>query len=149
MPLFKGHAYYTVDAKGRVAIPAKMRSVLCPEAKNTFTVTRGLDQCIALYPLDTWMAKENDIGALNNYNIENRAFVRRTMMWAEEVPMDAQGRLKIPKSLIEHAGIEVEGQALIVGVSDHVEIWNPATYKRYEEGLDADYETLAARVMSA
>ena len=142
---FKGQASYSVDAKSRVAIPAKMRNVLNPEAKGTFTVTRGFEKCIFLYPLDRWKKMEEEIGALSTYNPEARAFTRRIMMWADEVTLDGQGRIGIPKPLMEYAG--VKDRALILGAYDRIEIWDPDTFEQYLNEETADYETLAERVM--
>ncbi|MEX0599172.1 MAG: division/cell wall cluster transcriptional repressor MraZ, partial [Rhodothermales bacterium] len=72
MASFKGQAEYSVDSKGRVAIPAKMRNALSPEAKNSFTITRGFEQCINLYPLDQWEKREAEISELNTYRSEAR-----------------------------------------------------------------------------
>ena len=142
---FKGQAEYSVDTKGRVAIPAKMRSAMNPEAKSTFTVTRGFEKCIFLYPLNRWVEMEDEIGGLSTYDREARAFTRRIMMWAEEVTLDSQGRLTLPKSLIDFAGID--GRALILGAYDRIEIWNPDTFEAYLNEETADYETLAERVL--
>ena len=142
---FKGQASYSVDAKGRVAIPAKMRNAMNPEAKGTFTVTRGFEKCIFLYPLDRWTVMEEEIGALSTYNKEARAFTRRIMMWADEVSLDGQGRIGIPRPLMEYAG--VKERALILGAYDHIEIWDPDTFEQYLNEETADYETLAERVM--
>lgn len=143
---FKGQATYSVDAKGRVAIPAKMRALLGPEAQSTFTVTRGFEKCIFAYPLNTWkMAVEEKIGELNPYSREARAFTRRIMMWAEELVLDRQGRLALPRPLLEYAA--VMGRVQILGAYDHIEIWNPETLEAYLEAEPLDYETLAARVM--
>ena len=120
--------------------------MLCPEAQNTFTVTRGFEKCIFAYPLDTWkLAVEKEIGALNRYSREARAFTRRIMMWADELVLDRQGRLALPKPLLEYAAIS--GRVQILGAYDHIEIWNPETLEAYLEAETADYETLAARVM--
>lgn len=142
---FKGQASYSVDAKGRVAIPAKMRNALNPEAKGTFTVTRGFEKCIFLYPLDRWKEMEEEIGALSTYDREARAFTRRIMMWADEVALDGQGRIGIPKPLMEYAG--VKDRALILGAYDRIEIWDPETFEQYLNEETADYETLAEKVM--
>jgi len=142
---FKGQASYSIDAKGRVAIPAKMRNAMNPEAKGTFTVTRGFEKCIFLYPLDRWTEMEEEIGALSTYNKEARAFTRRIMMWADEVTLDGQGRIGIPRPLMEYAG--VKERALILGAYDRIEIWNPDTFEQYLNEETADYETLAERVM--
>ncbi len=144
---FKGQATFSVDAKGRTAIPAKMRTALRPEANSTFTVTRGFEKCISLYPLDTWAELEKAIGSLSTYDRESRAFTRRIMMWADEVKVDSQGRIPLPKALIEYAGIKE--RALILGAHDRIEIWDPQVFDEYLSQEEADYETLAARVMEA
>jgi MraZ protein len=144
---FKGQAEYSVDSKGRMAIPAKMRSVLNPEAKSTFTVTRGFEKCIFLYPLDRWMEMEEEIGSLSNYDREARAFTRRIMMWAEEVTLDGQGRIRLPEALMEFASIS--DKSLVLGAYDRIEIWNPESFEQYLNEETDDYETLAERVMSA
>lgn len=142
---FKGQASYSVDAKGRVAIPAKMRNALNPEAKSTFTITRGFEKCVFLYPFDRWLEMEEEIGGLSTYDREARAFTRRVMMWADEVSLDGQGRIVLPKSLMEFAGIN--DRALILGAFDRIEIWDPDTFEEYLNQETADYETLAERVM--
>lgn len=145
MPGFKGQAEYSVDSKGRVAIPAKMRNAMNPEAKGSFTVTRGFEECIFLYPLDRWLEMESEIGSLSTYDREARAFTRRIMMWADEVTLDGQGRISLPKPLTEFASIGE--RALILGAYDRIEIWDPDTFERYLNEEKADYETLAERVM--
>lgn len=142
---FKGQAEYSVDSKGRVAIPVKMRNALNPEAKKTFTITRGFEQCISLYPLDRWAEIEEEIGSLSSYSREARAFTRRIMRWADEVTYDKQGRISLPKPLIEFA--KIKDQALILGSFDHIEIWDPGVFDHYLNEQPADYETLAEHVM--
>ena len=142
---FKGQAEYSVDSKGRVAIPAKMRSALNPEAKNTFTITRGFERCIFLYPMDRWSTMEEEIESLNMYNREARDFVRRIMMWADEASLDGQGRITIPKPLVKFG--DISDRALILGAFDHIEIWDPEAFDRYLNEQPDDYETLAERVM--
>ncbi len=145
MPGFKGHAEYSVDSKGRVAIPAKMRSAMNPEANSTFTMTRGFDKCVFLYPMDRWREMEEEIGSLSAYDREARAFTRRIMMWADEVTLDSQGRISLTKQLIDFAGLK--DKAMILGAFDRIEIWDPETFETYLNEQPADYETLAERVM--
>ena len=145
MASFKGQAEYSVDNKGRVAIPAKMRNALHPEANSTFVVTRGFEKCVFLYPQNRWQEMEGEIGKLNMYRPEARDFIRIILMWAEDVALDAQGRIGLPKPLMEYAGIT--DRALILGAFDHVEIWDPVIFEQYLNEQTADYETLAERVM--
>ena len=145
MPGFKGQATYSFDTKGRVAIPAKMRACLNPEAQNTFVITRGFERCVFAYPLDEWMKIESHIAELNPYDRKHRAFIRQFMRWAEEVALDAKGRIALQRSLIEYA--ELEKTTLVLGNQKHIEIWNPDRFDEYLDAEEADYETLAAEVM--
>ena len=143
---FKGQAEYSVDSKGRVAIPAKMRKAMSPTANETFTVTRGFEDCIFLYPMDKWADIEEEIEDLNMYDREVRDFIRIIMMWADEVSLDGQGRISIPNPLLDFA--ELDDSALILGAYDHIEIWNPEQFNGYLNEQPDDYEALAESVMS-
>ena len=143
---FKGQAEYSVDSKGRVAIPAKMRKAMTPAANETFTVTRGFEDCIFLYPMDKWADIEEEIEDLNMYDREVRDFIRIIMMWADEVSLDGQGRISIPNPLLAFA--ELDDSALILGAYDHIEIWNPEQFNGYLNEQPDDYEALAESVMS-
>ncbi len=147
MASFKGHAEYSVDSKGRVAIPAKMRSALRPEANQTFVITRGHEECVVLYPLDVWERREEKMAELNTYRSKPRAFVRVAMMWAEEVTLDNQGRVGLPRPLSEFA--ELDGKVIILGSIDHIEIWNPGRFDAYLESEVGDFEALSEEVMGA
>jgi MraZ protein len=145
MAFFKGQETYSIDAKGRVNIPAKMRKCLSPDAQDTFTVTRGTDNCIVAYPLDEWKKYEAKFENLNQYDEKNRYFLRTLLMWAEEVSLDGQQRITLPKQLLELAGIEK--RARIIGMADHIEFWNPDAYDNYLNGHGESYEAVASKVM--
>ncbi len=145
MAFFKGQETYSIDTRGRVNVPAKMRKSISPDANNTFTVTRGQETCIVAYPLDEWKKYEEKFENLNQYDKKNRFFLRMILMWSEEVSLDAQQRIGIPKKLLEYAGIDKK--VLIVGVGDHIELWDPDAYEKYIEGFDESYEDIAATVM--
>lgn len=145
MAAFKGQAEYSVDSKGRLAVPAKMRGAMNPEANQTLVMTRGLEKCIFLYPLDRWKEIEGEISSLNSYSSSARRFTRLLMRWAEEVTFDSQGRIKLSKSLMEFAGIT--GKGLVLGALDRIEVWDPEVFETYLNDEGDDYETLAERVM--
>ena len=142
---FIGQAAYSVDARGRVAVPARMRNAMNPEAKGAFIITRGFEQSINLFPLDRWQDIVSEISSRNAYNRETRLFKRNLLMWAEEVTLDGQGRIGIPKTLADLAGIT--DRALIIGQLDHIEIWQPERYEAFIAEADESYEELAERVM--
>ncbi len=145
--MFLGSFTYSADAKGRVAIPAKLRKYLKPEANNTFVLTRGTEKYIDLYPMDFWKELvEEKLNSLNQFDPQQMRFLRMFLMEAEEQTLDSQSRILIPKKLLNYAGIEKE--VLILGAMNKIEIWNPETYKKYLEESDISYEQIAAEVMS-
>ncbi len=144
---FKGQAEYSIDEKGRVALPAKMRRVLSPDAKETFVATRGIERCVYLYPLDRWEKMEAEFETLNLYRAETRDFIRTITRWADEVVLDGQGRIGLPKNLLDFATLAPKGQAVIIGALDHIEIWDPAVFDAYLNERPDDYETVTERVM--
>jgi len=119
---------------------------MAPEANETFTITRGFEDCIFLYPMDKWSDIEEEIGSLNMYDREVRDFVRTIMMWADEDSLDGQGRVSLPNPLLDFAGLD--SSALILGAFDHIEIWDPGQFDAYLNEQPDDYETLAESVMS-
>lgn len=144
---FKGSDTYTVDAKGRVSIPSKMRKNILPQAQLTFVLTRGMEKCIYAYPLDEWRRLEENIRSLPQTNEKDRFFVRMLMQWSEEVQLDSQYRLLLPKSLLEFA--EIEKEVFFIGVLDHIELWNPENFRTYIDGKKESYEHVAQAVMGA
>lgn len=144
---FKGQAENSIDGKGRMPVPAKMRRSLSPDAKETFVATRGLEQCVFLYPLDTWERIEREMAQLNQFEPESRTFVRTINMWAEELSMDGQGRIALPKALAEFADLQFGGKAQVIGAFDRIEVWDPAVFDAHLNQQTESYETLAERVM--
>jgi MraZ protein len=142
---FKGSYSYSVDNKGRINIPAKLRKYVLPEADSTFVITRGYDQCLYVYPLDEWAQVERDAGQLSSADAKNRFYQRKLMENATESRLDAQFRIVIPKDLLQFAGIE--NDVLIIGVLDHIEIWNPRTYKTYIEAQAETFESVAQTIL--
>jgi len=145
MAFFKGQELYSIDNKGRVNVPSKMRKSLAPEANDTFIVTRGFENCIFAYPSDEWKRYEEKYQHLSQYDEKSRFFLRKLLVWSEEVKIDGQQRLSVPRKLLDFAKIETK--VLIVGMIDHIELWNPDDFERYIESHDESYEDVAAKVM--
>lgn len=144
MSRFKGIETYSLDNKGRVNIPAKMRKTLAPEANDTFVLTRGFEKCIYAYPMDEWKKKEGSLEQLNEYQEKNRFFMRMLLQFSEDVKMDAQLRIALPKELLAFAGIEKK--VTIAGVMNHIEFWNPDEYDSYMNGHAETYEEVAEKL---
>ncbi len=143
---FKGKYSYSIDDKGRISIPAKLRKNLSDAANNSFVVTRGLDGCLFLYPLDIWLLREKELEErLNTYDPEERKFLRSLIVWANDVPLDKQMRVMIPHELLKFAGIT--SAVVMLGTLDKIEIWNPEKFEAYMGEVEPHYESIAAKVM--
>lgn len=89
-----------MDSKGRIAIPAKLRKHISAEANETFVMTRGLSNCIDLYPLDEWVKIEQALLNLNSFQPDDARFIRMFVQFASEDVMDVQSRIMIPPRLL-------------------------------------------------
>ena len=144
---FRGRAEYSIDSKGRVAIPAKMRAAMNGAAGGRFVAVFDLDGGILLYPEDVWAQKEAAMNDLNQYRAENREAIRRLFMNLEEVELDGQGRVALPKHVLETAGLGPSMTALIIGAFDKIELWNPEAFRAHVNKRSEEAETLVERVL--
>jgi MraZ protein len=144
--VFRGQYNYSVDAKGRVSIPARLRKHINPEANDTVVMTQGTSKCIDVYPYDQWQNVENRLLQLNSFDPEHSKFIRMISQYATEDVLDSQARILIPQFLLDYAGIEKE--VLILGVLKKIELWNPDVYKEYINNSGDTYEEIAAKVMA-
>ena len=126
MPSFKGQYEHSVDNKGRVAFPAKLRKVLKPEAHDQFTILRGLEPCLYLYPQNEWEIVEHTLSKVNNFTREGRIVIRNFLRYAEDLVLDKQNRLSLPSGLMDYAGIN--SSAIFLGGINNIEIWSPENW---------------------
>jgi MraZ protein len=128
--VFTGEYRHTVDEKGRIAVPAKFRVQLGAGA----VVSRWLDACLAIHTQGGWDALATKVAALPITDQNARRFQRLIFAGAAEVELDRQGRILLPAYLREH--IDLQNEAVVVGSRDHAEIWVPATWATYAQGLE-------------
>ena len=147
MGFIQGQEIYSIDDKGRVNIPAKMRKSISEESGNKFVVTRGLDSCVIAYPMDEWRKHQEYYQKLNQFDDKNRFFLRLLLSMNEEVTLDKQARISVPRKLMEFAGLN--SKVMIVGMIDHIEIWDPEKYEEYvSKHNELSYEDAAKEVMA-
>lgn len=140
--MFLGRYAHNLDAKGRLAIPARYREALA----EGVILTRGIDRCLALYPMAAWRPLAEKVAALPLTDADARNFRRLVFAEAADVTLDGQGRVLVPPDLRRYAGIERE--ALVVGVDTSIEIWSPERWAAVESSLDADGAEIAQRLAS-
>ena len=115
---------HSIDAKGRLFIPAKLRE----ELGVTFYLAMGVDECLAIYPQETWNRSTEKFASLP---MSQSAAMRPLFANASKCELDSQGRIVIPQKLRKYAGLEKD--AVIIGVNDRAEIWSAETWNAREE----------------
>lgn len=129
--MFLGEYEHNIDAKGRIAVPARFRAQLDRGA----VISKGMGTCLSVYTMSRWEEKSDELVAGMSSD-ELRDFERRIYPSASEIELDAQGRIVIPPRLRAYAKLTTE--VTVAGVRDHFEIWDRATWQAYQERLDAE-----------
>ena len=127
-----GEYEHTIDAKGRLSMPAKLRR----DMGEAFIVTKGLDGCLFAFSQNEWMNFETKLKSLPLSDKNARNFVRFFLAGATECELDKQGRFLIPNNLRQAATLEKE--AIIIGVGTRLEIWDKKTWASKDEEISAD-----------
>ncbi len=136
--MFRGRFDYTIDAKGRMSIPAKFRDVIRAEGDERVVVTNSFEGCLVAYTLETWREIEDRISRQSDLRREVRAFKRFFLGGAVELSLDKQGRILIPPSLRAYAGLEHD--VVLQGLTTKFEIWSS---ERWAEELEYAQSSLA------
>ncbi|RQD78423.1 MAG: transcriptional regulator MraZ [Candidatus Syntrophonatronum acetioxidans] len=139
--MFMGEYQHTIDGKGRVIMPARFREGL----GEKFIVTRGLDNCLFVYPLEEWEKLEKKLKTLPFTKADARAFTRFFFSGAVECEADKQGRILIPQNLRDHARLQKE--AVVIGVSNRVEIWSQEVWGKYSEEANLSFEEISEKIV--
>jgi MraZ protein len=136
MELLTGEFFNTLDEKGRVSLPSRLRSSLT----NTLILTQGADDCLWLYPPQEWTRLVKAImGSTSPFKANSRLVRRRIIGPSQEVEIDKAGRIAIPQSLREFAALSRD--CVVLGQYEYVEIWDAARYRSYIEGSKAEYNS--------
>ncbi len=129
--MFTGEYRHSVDDKGRIAVPARFRAQLDDGA----FVSVWIDACLAIFPRREWEGLADKVSALPLADADARKFQRWLFANAFEVVLDRQGRLVVPSTLRDAAGLGTE--AVVVGARDHAEIWSPARWDALSQEMSS------------
>lgn len=127
--MFKGHYINSINDKGRLSIPSKFREFLSGIETDTLVITKSFDQCLVAYAPDEWEKMEKKASGLSAIRMADKVYKRHIMGSAEECQLDAQGRILIPATLREYAGLKKK--CLCVGVGERFEIWDKDAYEAF------------------
>ena len=135
-----GEYQHTLDSKKRLAVPAKLRK----EVGEKAVLTRGLNNCLSLYPLAEWQKLTDKLSQLPTGQGDSRGFSRLIFSGAMEVEMDQLGRILVPDYLKDYAGLKQK--TVIVGVNNRLEVWDEERWNTYKAEMEKMTDIIAEKL---
>lgn len=129
--MFRGVAQLNLDSKGRLAVPARYRDSLLARCNGHLVLTADSDRCLLIYPLPDWEPIEQKLMALSSFNAQIRELQRRLVGYAEDVQLDATGRILVSPALRNYA--HLEKNVVLVGQGNKFELWNGDSWEQLME----------------
>ncbi|ACT49699.1 MULTISPECIES: division/cell wall cluster transcriptional repressor MraZ [Methylovorus] len=143
--MFRGATSLNLDAKGRLAVPAKHRDALLSQCAGHLVLTAHPHRCLLLYPQPAWEPIQAKMMALSSFDRQSSSLQRLLVGFAEDIDMDSAGRLLVSPVLREFAGLEK--QAMLVGQGSHFELWNMDAWRaQLDQVMAADEMVLPAEL---
>ena len=134
--MFSGVFQHSIDAKGRTSLPAKFRELLAAQsAEKLFVTTDLIDDCLVAFAPASWQKMAEKIASLSMFDERTRLLTRSFIAPAQECPVDKLGRILIPPTLREHAGLGEE--ITWAGTVERIEIWSPARWAEVQKAARA------------
>ncbi len=144
---FIGEYEATLDSKGRFLLPAGVKKQLPEGEMPVFVVNRGFEKCLSMYPVQSWKPLYESISTLNDFDPKVREFRRFFLNGAMQLELDSAGRILLPKSLMEYAGLEKD--IVLVSAMNKMEIWDKNKYQQFFDNFSPEsFSSLAAEVMA-
>ena len=146
MTFFTSEYESKLDAKGRMVLPARIKTQLPEGESKELVIRRGFEPCLIVYPMVEFKKVFSKISGLNEFNEEFRKLQRNFLSGVVTVELDGNGRFLIPKNMLTYAQIDKE--AILVGTGSKVEIWNPTTYEKYQIKDPGELSKLAEKYLN-
>ncbi|MFA6276997.1 MAG: division/cell wall cluster transcriptional repressor MraZ [Pedobacter sp.] len=134
-----------LDAKGRLMVPSSLKKQLPSVEQEGLVINRGFEKHLVIYPKKVWEGIVAELSKLNQYEKKTREFIRFFTRGATELSLDASGRVLLPKSLLEFAGIN--GDVVLACQFDKIEVWSKAAYDNLLDNEPENFANLAEEVM--
>ena len=138
--MFIGEYSHTIDTKKRMAIPSKFRKEL---GKNAI-ITRGLENCLVIYPIKEWQTLAKKLGTLPNTQVDARGFSRIMLAGAMDVKLDGLGRILIPDYLKSYASLK--RNVVVTGLFNKLEVWDEKKWQEYKKKTEMAVGDIAERL---
>jgi MraZ protein len=141
--MFLGEYQHTLDAKGRVSLPARFRA----EVTGKIVVAKGLDNCLYIYPAEEYARFKDSLLEGSDFDPRKRQLRRFFMTGAYETELDSAGRVSIPPKLREHAGLSRD--IAVTGNGNRIELWDSEAWDSYNDASTEKIEDLASELADA
>jgi len=135
---FRGQYEHSLDSKDRITVPARFRAALA----DGVVLAAGLDPCVEVYGVEEYARFERRfLDELNPLSKDSRMMRRRFHGRSHDEALDSAGRIRIPRHLVEHAGLD--GPCAVIGVADHLEVWSASRWAEHYAEIDATAAEIA------
>jgi len=142
--MFYGEYHHSLDNKDRVIVPSRFRDIFKENYSEKIFITRGLDKCLFIFTEEDWKQQEKKMRESSFLSSDRRSFNRMFFSGAVDIVLDKQGRILIPGTLKEYAGIKRD--VIIIGASNRIEVWAKEKWKEFYESQVGTYEQVAERL---
>lgn len=140
--MFMGEYHHTIDEKGRIIIPSKFREML----GDTFIVTRGIENCLFVYPNDEWQKIVTKLESLPFTKRDARQFVRFFLSGATNAEFDKQGRVNLTSPLIDYARLQKD--CVVIGTGSRLEIWSKEDWDSFFDSAKDNMSDIAENLFN-
>ena len=138
--MFFGNYSHSLDEKGRLVIPRKMRD----ELGTTIFIMKGFDGALSIYKSDAFEKLMKELETMSFNKKENRDYLRIKLASIVDLEVDKMGRVQIPQAILNKYHISKD--VIVLGAGDHIEVWDNKTYEEYYSSIEDDYEQIAERL---
>ena len=137
-----GEYHHSIDEKKRIIIPSRFRE----ELKDTFVITRGIENCLFIYSLEEWKKITDKLETLPFTKKDARQFIRFFLSGATEAQFDKQGRIVITTPLLKYAKIEKD--CVIIGAGERLEIWSENAWNNFFNEASTNMSDIAENLFN-
>ena len=145
MAFFTGEHECKLDAKGRLVLPARLKSVLPEASKKSIIIRKGFEPNLIIYSLHEFQNIYNSISSLNEFSSEQRKLKRKLFSSISQVDLDSNGRFLLPKGMIQHCNINKD--VILVGMGNVIELWSPSNYNKNLINNTEEFSKLAQKYL--
>tara|TARA_B100000678_G_scaffold170163_1_gene141902 strand:- start:275 stop:718 length:444 start_codon:yes stop_codon:yes gene_type:complete len=145
MAFFTGEHECKLDAKGRLVLPSRLKSVLPKASKSSIIIRKGFEPNLIIYSLHEFQNIYTRINSLNEFSSEQRKLKRNLFSSISQVDLDSNGRFLIPKNMIKHTKLKKD--VILIGMGNIIEVWSPGLYNKNLISSSKEFSNLAQKYL--